>query len=125
MEAVAEAAVVVAEPGGGDVKWAFWLSTVFMLPPALGLSWLTPRWAALGGGGAVGKKDDGGEDGGAQPGGSAAYVRTVLGLGLLIFGIYVGAEIGFGGYVFAYLAGLRVDWPCACSLGPNLRFFLR
>eukprot|EP01050_Picozoa_sp_SAG11_P029912 SAG11_NODE_8617_length_995_cov_1.210938_2_plen_212_part_01 len=128
-EVEAEAAV-----GGGvetagqkaSLAWAFWVSALLMVPSALGLTWLTPQFPQLADsnllhqrvGGAAGEEDGGEEEGEASKQ-ALAHPRLLLGLGLLLFGLFVGAEIGFGGYIFAYAVAscdLKFDESAAAYL---------
>lgn len=76
-----------------NVKWAFWISSLIMLPSAISLTVLTPRYARIC---RVSAAEAAAGDGSRSPPRkrSAGYHRRVLGLGLIIFGLYVGAEIG-------------------------------
>eukprot|EP01051_Picozoa_sp_SAG22_P012082 SAG22_NODE_1226_length_5115_cov_1.930024_1_plen_507_part_00 len=114
-----------------SLVWAFWMSGIFVLPAAVGLTLLAPGFPALArsnvGGdqaGAAAAGEGGGEDASAEDGdggggASVHHPRLLLGLGLLIFALYVGAEIGYGGYVFSYAVascGLRFDESDAAYL---------
>ena len=101
---------------GSQVEWAFWISAAIMMPSALGLTYLSSGWtvsfgsadsASTGGGekdsaSAVVAATAAADDDATAAADTAAHQHRLLGLGLLIFGLYVGAEIGFGGYVFAF-----------------------
>jgi hypothetical protein len=107
----ADAAGLAVLPAKVDVRGAFWLSALAMLPSAIGLSVIAPRWQWMQQQQpAVAQPDGHRGDGKEQEAVQAQTVharggmrqRGVLVLGLLMFAIYVGAEIGFGGYVFTY-----------------------
>ena len=84
----------------GDVKWAFWISSIIMMPSAIGLTLLTPQWTTL----TANAVNAQGADGSTTPPRKhpPGYERNVLGLGLCVFGLYVGCEIGYGGYIFSF-----------------------
>ncbi len=97
----------------GNIKWAFWISSFIMMPSAISLTVLTPSYARIC---RVSAAEAAAADGSKSPPRkrSAAYQRTVLGLGLIIFGLYVGAEIGCKSVysLFAYLLSFGVcSWP--------------
>lgn len=104
-----EAAGVSEGEGGGEGKplvWAFWLSALFMLPAAAGLTWIAPQFPGLArsnllhvGGGA----EAGQEGKGAGAGAMVAHPRLLLGLGLLIFGLCKWATVS----MFSCASALR------------------
>eukprot|EP01043_Picozoa_sp_COSAG02_P067062 COSAG02_NODE_10644_length_1892_cov_362.277747_1_plen_255_part_00 len=83
------------EQSEGNVKWAFWISSAIMIPSAISLTALTSSYARI-------CRVSAAEAAAAAADGlnspprkrSVAYQRRLLGLGLTIFGLYVGAEIG-------------------------------
>ncbi len=99
----------------GNIKWAFWISSVIMIPSAISLTILTPSYARIC---RVSAAEAAAADGSNSPPRkrSPAYQRRVLGLGLTIFGLYVGAEIGCKSVYSLYTIlsccslGLR-SWP--------------
>jgi fucose permease len=97
-EAVADQEEDVVEVVEGNVKWAFWISSAIMIPSALGLTALTPRYARICRIGAQAAEAAKAADGANTPPRKRppGYQNRVLGLGLCIFGLYVGAEIGYG-----------------------------
>jgi len=98
---------------GGDVTWAFWIASLLMMPSALGLTVLISRWSSIsvtsGKHVAVAAVEETEKDVAGtgtfdtqKSKSNVTYQWTVLGLGLFIFALYVGAEIGFGGFIFSF-----------------------
>ena len=84
---------LVAGQTDANVEWAFWISSFLMMPSAISLTVLTPRYTRIV---RISEAEAAAADGPKSPPRkrSAEYQRQVLGLGLIIFGLYVGAEIG-------------------------------
>jgi FHS family Na+ dependent glucose MFS transporter 1 len=81
---------------GGNITWAYWALAVLILPAAI---WLL-RWPSPAA--QVASKDDSTED---PPQVNPLLVALIA----LFFFLYVGAEVGFGGWVFTYAVTLDLS----------------
>jgi fucose permease len=89
---VAPLAVAQAIAWGVGYRWAYWLLALACLPVALWLAWVAspePAGAAQGEGVQVEQPAEGG-------------VGLLIALTAVLFILYVGAEAGFGGWIYTY-----------------------
>ena len=94
------APIVVAQAMvlGGDISWAYWTLALLMLPAAL---WLLRVPSPRAPSGPASQPDE------AQP--PKARERLLLALIVLLFVLYVGAEAGFGGWIYTYAVTLNLS----------------
>ena len=97
------APVVIAQAMAisGDIAWAYWVLAVLMLPGALWVLRLPSPTVPIG----------------THDGPTARGNRVLLVLIALFMALYVGAETGFGGWIFSYAVALHLsDAPGAAYL---------